>query len=239
MKKLLLPAAVIISTLFQAQSTELMNTTWYLKKVIKNNTPYILPQNSEMGSPTITFTASSGSPDYVNMNSPICGTSMSGNIYQFDITPTSFTFWAYWVGTNQTCSLPENTNFFNQYANYFVFNSELNHYQITYSGNTKNLVITNNYGYQAFYESSFLAVKETSLLNTASVKVYPNPVKDNFLEVKGPEHIEWTKIYNSEGKLIQQNSADSRIDVSSLSTGGYFLEVKSEKGISRHKFIKE
>ncbi|WP_423738653.1 T9SS type A sorting domain-containing protein [Chryseobacterium pyrolae] len=46
-------------------------------------------------------------------------------------------------------------------------------------------------------------------------------------------------IYGSEGKLVQQNSANSKIDVSSLSKGRYFLEIKSQQGLSRHQFIKE
>ncbi|NML70167.1 T9SS type A sorting domain-containing protein [Chryseobacterium sp. RP-3-3] len=57
--------------------------------------------------------------------------------------------------------------------------------------------------------------------------------------MKGLKCIEWTKIYSSEGKLIQQNSANSKIDVSSLSKGGHFLEIKSQQGLSRHQFIKE
>ncbi|SHF87335.1 T9SS type A sorting domain-containing protein [Chryseobacterium vrystaatense] len=238
MKKLLLPAAFIISTLFQAQSTELVNTTWYLKKVVKNSTTYMLPQNSEIGTPTMAFTPS-GMSGYTNMSSPICGTSMWGNIHESDITPAHFVFWTYGVGTNQTCTTPENSTFFTQYANYFAFNSEQHNYQITNSGNTRNLVITNNLGDQAFYESSFLAARETISSGKPSVKIYPNPVKDGFLEIQGVERIESTKIYNAEGRLVFENSNDSKINVSSLSKGGYFLEIKSQQGISRHKFIKE
>lgn len=240
MKKLLLPAVIIVSTLFQAQSSELISTTWNLKKVIKNNITYDLPQNSEIGTPTLTFTPPPGaSGTYVTMNSPFCGTSVWAMIYLMDIHPTNFTFWTYGAGPNETCTLPENVNFANQYYNYFAFNSDNHNYVITSSGNTRNLVLTNNLGDKAFYESGFLTTKELDASKVASIKIYPNPVKDSFLEIKGVERIEWTKIYNAEGRLIQQNSADSRIDVSGLSNGGYFLEIKSQKGISRHQFIRE
>jgi len=239
MKKILLPAAIIISTLFQAQSTELLSTTWNLKKVIKNNTTYLLPQNSEIGTPTMIFTPIPGSSGtYTNMNSPVCGKSIWGNIFLPGIQPNHFVFWTYGVGNNQTCTNPENIDFTNQYVNYFNIGSDSHDYQITYSGNTKNLVLTNNIGDKAFYESGFLATKESEISKTA-IKIYPNPVKDSFLEIKGVERIEWTKIYNAEGKLVQQNSSDSRIDVSGLSKGGYFLEIKSQKGLSRHQFIRE
>ncbi|KFF21803.1 T9SS type A sorting domain-containing protein [Chryseobacterium sp. JM1] len=238
MKKLLLPAAIIVGTLFHAQNTELTDTTWYLKKIIKNNVTYNVPQNTEMVTPTLTFTLPSVSSPAYSMNSYICGTSIWAVVYQIEITASAFGLWASGVG-NQTCTNPENITFFNHYSNYFEYNSGLFNYQITYSGNTKNMVVDNNYGVQAFYESGFLTTKELEASKAASIKIYPNPVKDSFLEIKGVERIEWTKIYNAEGRLVQQNSADSRIDVSGLSRGGYFLEIKSQKGISRHQFIRE
>ncbi|KMQ64950.1 hypothetical protein ACM46_12150 [Chryseobacterium angstadtii] len=240
MKKLLLSAVLMTGTLFHAQSAELLSTTWYLRKVIKSNITYMPPQNNEIGSPTLTFTPTSGSSGTTtNMSSPICGTSIWAMIYLNEITASQFSFWTAGVGNNSTCTQPGNISFFNQYSNYFAF-SNLHNYEITYSGNTKNLVLTNDYGDKAFYDSAFLGTKEESGTSKAtSIKIYPNPVKDSFLEVKGAERMEWTKIYNAEGKLIQQNSADSGIDVSGLPKGGYFLEIKSQKGISRHSFIKE
>ncbi|WP_080779430.1 T9SS type A sorting domain-containing protein [Chryseobacterium phocaeense] len=204
----------------------------------KNNTSYMLPQNSEMGSPTMTFTPTPGSPATTNMSSPVCGASIWGMIYLTEITPNSFAFWTYGAGANQTCTIPENISFFNQYTNYFAFNSTQHNYQITYSGNTKNLVATNHLGDQAFYDSGVLGTKETTVKNTA-VKIYPNPVKNGFIGIEATDSIEWIKVYSSEGKLIQQNSTDDKIDVSSLPKGGYFLEIKSPKGISRHQFLKE
>ncbi|MBL1220813.1 T9SS type A sorting domain-containing protein [Chryseobacterium sp. L7] len=240
MKKILLSAVLAAGTLFQAQSSELLSTTWYLKKVVKNNTTYLLPQNSEIAAPKMTFTPTPGSSgSYTNMNSPVCGKTIWGNIFVQGIQPNHFVFWTYGIGNNQTCTISENIDFTNQYANYFNIGSDSHDYQITYSGNTRNLVLTNNLGDKAFYESGFLATKELEPSKTASIKIYPNPVKDSFLEIKGVERIEWTKIYNAEGRLIQQNSADSRIDVSGLSKGGYFLEIKSQKEISRHQFIRE
>lgn len=239
MKKILLSAVLAAGTLFQAQSSELLSTTWYLRKVVKNTTTYTLPQNTEIGSPTLTFTPTPGSSGITtNMSSPICGTSIWAMIYLTEITASNFVFWTYGTGTNQTCTAPENIAFFNQYTSHFAINSDQHSYQITYSGNTKNLVITNYLGDKAFYDSGFLAAKEVVKSNPL-IKIYPNPVKDDFIEIKTPEHIEWSKVYSSEGKLLRTHSADSRIDVSGLPKGGYYLEIKFQKEISRHQFIRE
>jgi len=238
MKKLLLSLAAIAGIFVHAQ-TALHGADWNLKKIVKNNVTYSLPQNGEMGSPILTFSSALNS--LTNMNSPICGINIWAQIYNAEITANSFNFWAKGIGNTNTCTLPENTAFYTQYYDYFSMSSNTYNYQITYAGGMRELVITNSDGAQAFYQSGFLGTKESlSKRSDKTVSIYPNPVKEGSVHLKNAERIEWIKVYNTEGKLILQNhSSDPEINVSNLLKGGYFMEVKSQSGISRHQLIKE
>jgi hypothetical protein len=69
---------------------------------------------------------------------------------------------------------------------------------------------------------------------------YPNPV-NTFITLNSPESISSVSIYNIMGqKLVNIVAADSdsRIDVSSLSEGVYFLEVNMHGRKDTYKFIK-
>ncbi len=240
MKKLIFSLALALGSLVHAQS-ELYNTDWNLIKIVKNNITYMLPQNTEIGTPVMTFTFNPTSSNvYTNLTSSICGTSITAYIYNTDITTNQILFWDYMVGLNQTCTMPENIAFFTKYSDYFAYNSNLHHYQISYSGSTKVLVMTNNQGDQAFYNSSFLKNKDETVKASKANSIYPNPVKEGFVYFKNADRIEWVKVYSAEGKLIlQEHYPDAKINVSNLLKGGYFMEVKSQSGISRHRFVKE
>lgn len=246
MKKLLLSLTVIAGTFAYAQ-TQLHNVDWNLKKVVRNNITYNLPQNSEIGSPVLTFSTSPSSPPapnaLTNMKSPICGGSIWALIYDSEITNNSFNVWTIGAGGGNTpnCTMPENIAFNNQYTGYFNTGTTTFNYQITFTNGVKTLIVTNEAGDQAFYEFGTLRTKEAnSHLSTQTISIYPNPVKEGSVHLKNAERVEWIKVYNTEGKLIlQDHSSDAKINVSNLLKGGYFMEVKSQSGISRHQFIKE
>lgn len=72
--------------------------------------------------------------------------------------------------------------------------------------------------------------------------LYPNPVND-LLKITSKQNIELRsmEIYNMIGQLVisvPNANGISSIDISSLSTGNYFLKVVSDKGTSNIKFIK-
>lgn len=162
-------------------------------------------------------------------------------IFDAEITNNSFNLWTMGSSNTNTCTLPENTAFFNQYYDYSIMSASSYSYQITYAGGMRNLVITNSSGDQAFYQSGFLGTKESqSSLSEKTIHIYPNPVKEGSVHLKNAERIEWIKVYNMGGKLIlQEHSSDPEINVSNLLKGSYFMEVKSQSGISRHQFVKE
>ena len=72
--------------------------------------------------------------------------------------------------------------------------------------------------------------------------IYPNPVHD-VLNITTKETIEVSSIniYNTLGQLVLviPNAQNTKtVDVSSLSSGNYFIKINSDKGTSNTKFIK-
>ncbi len=75
----------------------------------------------------------------------------------------------------------------------------------------------------------------TEELRIASVRIYPNPVRDN-LQVTFNNHQpdeSSIMIYNEDGRLLSQNplrNIESNIDISNINNGIYFYEIQ-DKGI--------
>ncbi len=74
--------------------------------------------------------------------------------------------------------------------------------------------------------------------------IYPNPVTDVFTAVSGSELIREIVIYNIQGKAVHfamgnSTEADMKVNIASLSTGVYFLKVKTDKKVFQYKLIKE
>jgi uncharacterized repeat protein (TIGR01451 family) len=73
--------------------------------------------------------------------------------------------------------------------------------------------------------------------------LFPNPV-ENVLNISSKENIEISSvnIYNTLGQLVLviPNAQNTKtIDVSSLTSGNYFIKINSDKGTSNTKFIKK
>lgn len=72
-------------------------------------------------------------------------------------------------------------------------------------------------------------------------KIYPNPTK-NSLNIQSKEDlkIQNVSVFNTLGQLVLKiNNSSTSIDVSSLTSGTYFIEVVSDKGTTNSKFMKE
>ncbi|WP_242203552.1 T9SS type A sorting domain-containing protein [Aestuariivivens insulae] len=101
------------------------------------------------------------------------------------------------------------------------------------------------------WESRSSSSKKTSSQNLAldaSVKVYPNTTKD-YLKVRlsevGTIYNAKFSVYNIQGSLIPISTLPHTIsgktlelNVSSLSSGLYFISVKNNKNTIQHKFYK-
>ncbi len=87
---------------------------------------------------------------------------------------------------------------------------------------------------QNFHETSFAVSSDNALT------VFPNPVTDNVINIvyTGDDAIEMI-IYNPQGQRILSGQFTETIDVSSLSKGLYFIEIKSGSGFRVVRFVKE
>jgi ribosomal protein L32 len=73
-----------------------------------------------------------------------------------------------------------------------------------------------------------------------SIKIYPNPVKNELIIDRGQLTINSVEIIDLSGKTIFQfNELRNQINVSALPRGIYFVKVETDKGIVTQKFVKE
>ena len=80
----------------------------------------------------------------------------------------------------------------------------------------------------------------TVRVESPTVKVYPNPVKDELRIESNGLTIKSVEIFGLSGKTVYQSSNFSNpINVSVLSQGIYFLKIETEKGVIARKFVKE
>jgi hypothetical protein len=80
-------------------------------------------------------------------------------------------------------------------------------------------------------------VVETVLPN---INIYPNPSKD-WIKIDGLTESSNIQIFDITGKLIlqQEYQVDDKIDISSLTTGMYILNIRNSEGVSSKKIIKQ
>ena len=86
------------------------------------------------------------------------------------------------------------------------------------------------------------ALANQSFDSSHNFTIYPNPVNEELnIHAENLFIINSMTIYNSLGQLMQViiSPNDLSINVSRLKTGIYFLNIKSENGVSSIKFIKE
>jgi hypothetical protein len=93
--------------------------------------------------------------------------------------------------------------------------------------------------YYVFYYSDFVDIIENNATTTTTV--YPNPSNDQLKIETGNEVIKEIILYDLTGKQIKHlliNEINASIDISDLYKGMYFIQIKTEKGEVKKKFIK-
>lgn len=101
--------------------------------------------------------------------------------------------------------------------------------------------VNNTYdGYKLYLDSVSVEIDDASGINeitSEKLSIYPNPTSES-LTIKGFEStLEMSKIYDQIGNVIMVSS-NSTIDVTTLITGIYFIEVKTLNSVIKKKFIK-
>lgn len=110
---------------------------------------------------------------------------------------------------------------------------------------TNNASIYFDYNFPIVTNTASTTIQALSVQNfefSNYFTVYPNPV-NNTLNLSSKENIkvQSVSIYNTLGQLILviPNAQNTKsIDVSSLTTGNYFIKINSDKGTSNTKFVK-
>ncbi|WP_300486289.1 T9SS type A sorting domain-containing protein [Flavobacterium sp.] len=79
--------------------------------------------------------------------------------------------------------------------------------------------------------------------NTAGMKLFPNPVKD-VVNITTKEKVSGYTIYDLSNTIVKtelnkKGSDLQQLDLSNLKQGLYVIEITTEKGVERHKIIKE
>lgn len=92
-----------------------------------------------------------------------------------------------------------------------------------------------------------ISKNNTVLLSTeenmleSSIKLYPNPISET-LYINNPEGFEISKVqvFNTVGQLVlQRSSANQTISFQGLSSGMYFVEINTSKGLVYKKVLKK
>ncbi|HEX8270638.1 MAG TPA: T9SS type A sorting domain-containing protein [Flavobacterium sp.] len=90
--------------------------------------------------------------------------------------------------------------------------------------------------------ATFQALANPEFDLARNITVYPNPARNTLTINSNGQDISSARIYNMLGQLILttiNHGPTSTIDVSPLKSGHYFVEINTEDGISKSRFIKQ
>jgi hypothetical protein len=90
------------------------------------------------------------------------------------------------------------------------------------------------------YYFSETCTLSTDEFRNVDVSIYPNPTTA-ILNIEANIQLESIKIFNLQGKLVKEfkDSITNFIDVSEMAIGLYILQIESEYGILKKKFLKQ
>ncbi len=111
-------------------------------------------------------------------------------------------------------------------------------YEIIEEGQGRRLILTDENGDRIFYTNAFLGIEAINQL--LNITIHPNPTSD-FLTIDSDQmlQIKSYTIIDLQGKIQQQDSFQSTIDVNYLSQGLYFLVLKGDQNQVVRRFIKK
>ena len=105
-------------------------------------------------------------------------------------------------------------------------------YTITMTNNA--IVSHTDYPAKVIADINVNNVNAIEAIQVASIKIYPNPVKDELKIESGDLTIKKIDFLDITGKIVGNSS-----NVSALSQGIYFVRLETDKGIITEKFVKE
>lgn len=224
-----------------AQDPQLFDHTWYLQKVIINGQDNFPPSNNEV--PYVPLMIYEGN---MLLETGVCN--MGSGTVEFSLIDSSFFFTNGMSVTLSDCNNSQNAVFegiyFNDFFNagYITVNDAF-FYDVIDNGNSNyTLTLTSPNGDQAIYGNQILANNDFEDLQFA---IYPNPASThlNITSIFGKGNTE-IKIFNNLGSLLKHENFKGEdnlsLNISNLSSGIYFLNIKTDDGeVKVKKFIKK
>src|SRR5690606_17731841 len=232
MKTVLYILMYSISTISYGQDPQLLENTWYLRNVIINGQDNFPPSNVELDYIPAIFTQD-------GFFTSVCNELLGFIEYEND----TFNFPQSLETTLIDCEYQINEDFEVIYFNFYdSAPGNLFNYTITTDSNdNKTLVVISNIGDQAIYGDHILSSQD---FHKTQFFIHPNPVKNQlFLSSTNTTGTLKIKIFNIEGKLLSTQDVvpenQTSIDVSSLTSGIYFLNIEDQNSNTTiKKFIK-
>lgn len=115
---------------------------------------------------------------------------------------------------------------------------------VTAGENTKDEMMVSFIAYTPYQIGDENIILDSTLISTGIneeeqniVNIYPNPVKD-FLSIELEEKIINVKIVSVDGRVLLNESSQNKIDVSTLTAGLYFVEIKTDRKNYKKKIVK-
>lgn len=90
----------------------------------------------------------------------------------------------------------------------------------------------------ALNNEAVLSTNEVQNNLSSTVKLYPNPTTD-YIILDTKERINSISIYDFSGKKMNVSNDNNRVDVRSLPSGSYLINIETKEGKTSEKFIKK
>jgi hypothetical protein len=103
-------------------------------------------------------------------------------------------------------------------------------------GGSYTVMVTDSNGCTA--GSNAIVISDLDNLAWFNVSIYPNPTSSALFVSAANKQLGAITIYDLTGKKIAEQSYSTEIDVSTLSNGIYFVEIRNSAGTKRERFVK-
>lgn len=112
-------------------------------------------------------------------------------------------------------------------------------YNVVDTGNTVSKIGGFDNILVEFSNASLLSTNDlSSNIKAEKIELYPNPVSD-YLNIKSNSKVENVSVYDFNGRKINVKMEGNKVDVSSLPSGNYLINIETKEGKTTEKFIKK
>lgn len=216
-----------------AQVPPLEDHTWKLEKIVTADSTLVVPSN-------IYFPGTFFDTFYILGSCSDVGsqTNYNDSNMSFDAISPQLNFQ---ICPNQQ-ELMDIEDFFIEEFFFIDTNQLTTHEPFVYTFSTTTnkiyLDITNSEGSVATFYDNILSRQQFLEDN---ISIYPNPVKD-ILNIRCSDmSLQYISIFDLQGRILVKDDdlENNQLDLSSLPLGIYFIQIKTDHGVSKKKLVRE